>query len=468
MNNLRNRYLLKNTIIFTVGNFATKFISFFLVPLYTNLLTTSEYGTVDLVTTICTIAVPIFTLNVMESVMRFNLDKGVNKNKITKIGAIILLCGAIIGLLIIPLCNMWDDINKYSVLVYFYIISTAASQVFLCDLRGKELLVQYSVGNILNVIIISVLNLLFLLVFKWGIKGYLLAYILANCIVTIYALIVGKGFKAIGTIIDTKIMKEMLKYSVVLIPNSFMWWIMNSSDHVMVTSMIGVAANGIYAISYKFPTLITTVTGVFNQAWSYSAIKEDDAEDSERYTNSIFFSLRGVLFIIGNCMLTVMKPFLKWYVEEEYFEAWKYTPFLIVGCVFLTMSSFMATSYTVHKDSKGFLISGTVGAMLNIVLNFALIPMIGVFGAALATCFSYVVVFVFRVFHTRKYMAYKVIDKEFIFGTSGLLINSVLIFFDGICFQISQIIITISVLLLLKNTWKPFFKIAVNKRRKSK
>ena len=56
--------------------------------------------------------------------------------------------------------------------------------------------------------------------------------------------------------------------SVVLIPNTFMWWIMNSSDRVMVTYMIGAAANGIYAVSYKLPTLVSTLTGIFNQASS--------------------------------------------------------------------------------------------------------------------------------------------------------------------------------------------------------
>ena len=82
----RTKYLFKNTIIFTIGNLASKLIAFFLIPLYTNVLTTKEYGTIDLVITICTIAVPILTLNIMEGIMRFNLDEKSNKNKITKKG----------------------------------------------------------------------------------------------------------------------------------------------------------------------------------------------------------------------------------------------------------------------------------------------------------------------------------------------------------------------------------------------
>ena len=104
-----------------------------------------------------------------------------------------------------------------------------------------------SLGNILQTLMIAILNITFLLVFKMETGGYLLAYIIANFIVAIYAIIAGKGYKAFSFHnIDRCKLKEMIRYSIVLIPNTFMWWIMNSSDRVMVTYMIGAAANGIY------------------------------------------------------------------------------------------------------------------------------------------------------------------------------------------------------------------------------
>lgn len=463
MNDSRNKYLIKNTAIFTLGNLATRFIAFFLVPLYTNVLSTSEYGTVDLVATISTIAVPIITLNIMESVMRFNLDKDANRDSITKIGINILVCGAVVGLFIIPIVSLWDKVNDYSLLIYFYVICSASSQVFLCDLRGKELLVQYSIGNILNTLLIAGFNILFLLGFKLGIAGYLLAYTIANAIVAVYALIIGKGYRAIRASLDKRKMKEMLKYSVVLIPNSFMWWIMNSSDHVMVTSMIGAAANGVYAISYKLPTLISTFTGIFNQAWSYSAIREEGAEDVESYTNNVFKSMISVVMLIGLCMMTVIKPFLKIYVSPNYYEAWQYTPFLIIGCVYLTLATFMSTSYTVHKDSKGFLFSATFGAILNIFLNFVSIPLIGVYGAALATCISYISVFIFRLFHTRKYLTYKVMSKEFVLGSIGLVLSAILMYLDSYAAQVMQVCIFVFVVYVFRGTWFPYIKVFLRK-----
>ncbi len=458
MNESRNKYLLKNTAIFALGNFAPKLVAFFLIPLYTNVLSTYDYGIIDLITTICTIAVPIITMNIAEGVLRFNLDKNVDRDKITKIGCYILIIGFVIGLVVLPISQLFDSISNISILIYLYVVFTASSQFFLYDLRGKELLIKYSIGNILNTFLIASLNILFLVVFKLGIIGYLLAYIFAQVIISAYAFVVGKSYKCLKSKLDYSNMKEMLKYSLVLIPNSFMWWIMNSSDHIMVSSMISIEANGIYAISYKIPTLITTLNTIFNQAWQYSAIREDGAKDEEVYCNSVFKSLVTVTMIIGITMMAVIKPFLKWYISADYFEAWQYTPFLIIGCVYLMLATFISMSYSVHKDSCGFLMSGSFGAILNVLLNFALIPLIDVYGAALATCISYIAVFLFRLIHTRKYIKYNILIKEFIVGTILLLSSSVLIFLESNIAQIIQIIIIFISLLYYRKIWYSYIK----------
>lgn len=463
----RNKYLIKNTLLFTLGNLGSKLIVFFLIPLYTNTLSTAQYGTIDLVSTVSTVAVPILTLNICESVMRFALDRNTDKEQITQIGTYILLLGCLLGLTIIPICSIFNQISHYKVLTYFYTVSLAASQLYLCDLRGKELLLQYSIGNILHTLLIAIFNIVFLLFLNWGIEGYLLAFILSDIIVAAYALIVGKGYKSFRLKrINKTLLFNMAKYSVVLIPNSFMWWIMNSSDRIMVSSMVSIAANGIYAVSYKLPTLVSTLTSIFNQAWSYSAIKEEGAQDEEEYNNRIFKILIGIVLLIGIGLMTFVKPFLKVYVSPDFYSAWKYTPFLIIGCVYLTLGTFMATSYTVHKDSFGYLFSGMFGAVFNIVLNFALIPSIGVYGAAIATCISYFFVFIFRLIHTRKYIKYKIGNTEFIFGSVILILSSIVIYLDNnIGFVIQLLLFGVAVCILGK-PWLPMLKKIIDVKRK--
>lgn len=455
----RGRYLAKNTAIFAIGNVASRLISFFLVPLYTNILTTAEYGVVDLVNTLCTVLAPILILNINEAVMRFALDKGANYKKIMSTGLTVFVGAILFGILVIPASSLFSEVAPYSTYIYFYTVTLAGSQLFLCYLRGKENIAFYSVGSVLQTMTIALLNILFLAVLHKGIKECFLAYIISNIITILFAFIAGNVREVIKDYkFDIKLTKAMAAYSVVLIPNTFMWWIMNSSDRVMVTSIIGVAANGIYAVSYKLPSLVSTMTGIFNQAWSYSAIREDGAEDENEYNNMVFNRLIFIVMLLSIALLTIVKPFLSLYVGMDYYSAWEYTPFLIIGSAYLTLATFMATSYTVHKDSFGYLFSATFGAVLNIVLNFLLIPIIHVYGAAFATCISYIAVFVFRLIHTKKYIKYNIKNKEFIGGSVFLILSSISLFLDNYFGVIIQSIILLLAVWLYAKTWIPIVR----------
>lgn len=455
----RGRYLAKNTAIFAIGNVASRLISFFLVPLYTNILTTAEYGVVDLVNTLCTVLAPILILNINEAVMRFALDKGANYKKIMSTGLTVFVGAIFGGILVIPASSLFSEVAQYSTYIYFYTVTLAGSQLFLCYLRGKENIAFYSVGSVLQTMTIALFNILFLAVLHKGIKGYFLAYIISNVITILFAFIAGNVREVIRDYkFDIKLTKAMAAYSVVLIPNTFMWWIMNSSDRVMVTSIIGVAANGIYAVSYKLPSLVSTLTGIFNQAWSYSAIREDGAEDENEYNNMVFNRLISIVMLLSIALLTIVKPFLRLYVGMDYYSAWEYTPFLIIGSAYLTLATFMATSYTVHKDSFGYLFSATFGAALNIVLNFLLIPIIHVYGAAFATCISYIAVFAFRLIHTKKYIKYNIKNKEFIGGSVFLILSSISLFLDNSFGVIIQSIILLLAVWLYAKTWIPIVR----------
>lgn len=242
----------------------------------------------------------------------------------------------------------------------------------------------------------------------------------------------------------------MVKFSLVLIPNTFMWWIINSSDRIMVSSFLGASSNGIYAISYKLPTLVSSFTLIFNRAWSYSAIKEEGAVDEEEFNNKIYNYLTSIVMIIGIGIIVIFKPFLAIYVSKEFYSAWKYMPFLTIGFVFLTLADFISTTFTVHKDSYGFLFSGTLGAVLNIILNYFLIPKVQIYGAAIATCISYIAVFIFRIIYSRKYIKYNILNADFLFGTILLVISAFVTFLNGYSYIISNALVIVGLIFLYR------------------
>ncbi|MBO5926421.1 MAG: polysaccharide biosynthesis C-terminal domain-containing protein [Clostridia bacterium] len=422
----RIKYLLKNTLIFALGMIGTKIINFILVPLYTNALLPHEYGIADLVFTLGTVIIPILILNVNEAILRFSLDKHCEQNKIMSIGIISILIMIIIATCLYPLLKLYPPFAEYSVNIFIYIISSGCCTVFMYNLRGKELLVRFSIGNIINAIMVASMNILFLVVLNFGLKGYFLAYTIANVVTMLFAFFAGNVISALRNFsIDKKLMGEMLKYALVLIPNSFMWWIMDSSDRVMLTAFSGVAITGIYAISGKLPSLVSVISSIFNQAWNYSAIKENESSDKLEYINNVFDYLVIIVIAVASVILLVLKPFMSVYVEASYYDAWKYTPPLIVGTVILVLSTFLSSSYTVNKDSKGFLFSALTGAAINIILNFALIPIIGAFGAAIATCIAYASVFLYRYFDTKKYLKLKIFTVRHILEFTCLIVATI-------------------------------------------
>lgn len=343
------------------------------------------------------------------------MDKENRKENILAIGMIIAIISSIISISLIPIFRLVKITSDYSILLAFYMLTYSTSLILLCYIRGIEKLLEYSIISIVQTAIIAILNIIFLVKFKMGVSGYIFSYIIAYFVTIILCLICGNVKSELKNIkIDKILLKDMLKYSILLIPNSLMWWIMNSLDRVMVTSMISVSANGIYAVSYKIPTILTTLTTIFNQAWMFSAVKEKDSEDKDEYTTKVYKSLSIGVTTVTSVILVILKPLLKIYVGADFYDAWKYVPPLLLGSSIMTLGTFLSNEYTAHKDSKGFLFSSLAGAILNLILNYLLIPKYGILGASIATCASYITVFIYRCFDTKKYIKIKYNDKDLI------------------------------------------------------
>ena len=412
----RSKYLAKNTIIFAIGNLGSKLINFLLVPLFTNILTTQEYGTSDLIFTICSIASPLITLNINEAIMRFSVDDDADINSIMSIGVTVAVCSFILGIPLYLFAVFYLPISNYKIYVYIYAITYGIRIINVFYLRGKENLIAFSISSILSTLFIGIFSILFLAVFRMGVEGYLLAFITSNILTGIYAFVAGNVKDVIKNFIfDSVLFRRMIAYSLPLIPNSFMWWIIDSSDRIMITTMIGVSISGIYAVASKITGFISFLSTIFNQAYSYSAIHENNSDDKTEFNNKIMDMLFLMVTIVGITVLAFIKPFMEIYVGKDFLDAWKYAPPLIIGTCILVMATFFSVFYTVSKDSMGFLKSGSLGALVNIILNLCLIKGIGALGAAIATCLSYFAIFLFRYFDTKKYISLNVFNtKRFI------------------------------------------------------
>lgn len=236
------KYLLKNIGLLTIGNFATKLLSFFLVPLYTNVLTTAQYGTYDLLNTTIGILVPLLTLNIMEAVVRFSIDTNYSRDAIVTISnKYLFISSFIVGgfILVNGYFGLIPILKDYGLYFWLLYVSQAIAGVMVSYARGTDHVASMSLSSVIASAFMIACNIVFLLVFKWGLDGYFLANIigpLAQCVYLIFSTNYWKHCKLRNLYKSQE--KELLNYSSPLIANSIAWWVNNVSDRYIVTGFV--------------------------------------------------------------------------------------------------------------------------------------------------------------------------------------------------------------------------------------
>lgn len=407
-----NKYktLLSNTLLISIGTFGSKILVFFMVRFYTGYLTPSDYGTADLITQTANLLFPIISLGITEGVFRFALDAEEGRKSVFSLGLYVITAGALLFALIIPILNSVAEFRGYIWLIVVYTLSSCYHSLCAQFVRARGNTALFAVQGIINTSLVIALNILFLAVMHIGVTGYVLSVALADFLCAVFLFVKERLWTQLTPHPSKSALTAMLKYSIPLIPTTVFWWITSVSDRYMVNGFIGSEANGIYAVSYKIPTVLTIVSSVFMQAWQFSAVTEShgDKKEHAEFFGGVWRSFQAVMFLAGAFIIAFAKPAIEILSTADYYEAWQYVPVLALSMVFTALTSFLGTVYVVTKQSVISFVTAMVGALTNIVLNFLLIPSsLGVQGAAIATFISYFVVFVIRAVNSRKYIKFK-------------------------------------------------------------
>lgn len=397
MGKSRYKKLAQNTIIFAVANFGTNVLRFIIVPFYTYYLSTDEYGIVDTLTTTITLLMPFVVLAIQEAVLRFALDAKTNKVSVLKNSLIIYLLGSIAFLISYFVFERIKIFEGLWLLFYLILILNILYAILLNFARGSGHNIAFMIGGIINTLFMLISNVVFLSIFSLGVKGYLYALMVGYSIGIVYLLfIVLKNYSFSGGSADRKLLKEMLNYSIPLIPTAAMWWIMSVSDRYVMNLYLGPSATGIYAVANKIPTIISMLYAIFQQAWQISAVDEIDSSDRDEFYGRIYNAFFRGLFIASAITILIIKPIVIALVSDSYSSSWMYAPFLIISAVFSSMAGFLGVNYVASKKTRGALTTSAFGAGLNTILNFLLIPKFGIQGAVIATLIGYYSVWLVR------------------------------------------------------------------------
>ena len=245
-------------------------------------------------------------------------------------------------------------------------------------------------------------NLLLLLVFKFGILGYLISNLVGHFVAIFIMFFFGKIYRDVRFTTDTKLIKEMFVYSAPLAINSVAWWINTASDKYIITFFCGAAINGIYSVAYKIPTILSTFQTIFYNAWSVSAITEFDKDDKDGFIGNIY-SLYMCVSTIGCSLILIFNKFLaSMLYAKDFYDAWRSVPFLLLGVAFNGIALFEGCLFTAVKKTKEVSRTTIVGAIVNTIANFILIPLFASSGAAFATMIGYLTVWIVRTISLQK------------------------------------------------------------------
>ncbi|MBQ7917419.1 MAG: flippase [Clostridia bacterium] len=408
----RSSFLLNNTIIFAVSIFGTKILSFFLLPLYTNVLTTTQYGQIDLTTTINSLLPFFLTLCISDAVLRFVMEKKEDQKKILTYAMKIIGIGTLIltiGLGVCFVTNIINSSNKYYLFLVLLFPLDAFRTLFSSFLKGIEKTKDILIESLISTFLTLTLTIITVVVLKWGVFGYLGSSVLGlvfGCLYY-YLRIRKETGKLIEPGIAAELKRQMILYSLPLILNGLSWWINASSDKFIINMFWGESENGIYSVAGKVASILTMVTNIFAQAWTLSSIKSCQDDDYGDFFSNIYNSYNALLLIGASFLILINQPLSKFLFAKDFFIANESSSILVVSIIFNSLASFLSGAFSAFKNNRVLAISTIISAVINIGLNFLLIPKLGCVGAATATVISFIVLWLLRLYFAKKYIKIK-------------------------------------------------------------
>lgn len=419
-----NKYkkLAMNTMVFAIGNFGSKILVILLTRLYTSNISPADSSTKELLEITANFLLPIFTLSMAETVIRYGLDKHYDKKEIFTTASCLTFSGLILMFVFAPLLRLvsfLDFIDGYTILLLVYVCTSAFRSICSQFVRAKGMVKLFSLDGILATLTLFIFNIIFISVLGMGVKGFMLAVILSDFCSAVFLFIAARLNRYLDIRAFSRPLAEsMLRFAVPLIPTTVMWVITGFSDRLFIrymhsdTVFLGEGAAGIYGYATKVPNLISMVSTIFFQAWNMSAITENESADRSDFYEKVYGAYEALLFIASALLIAGVQIITPFFVNSgnfsEYGEVYLYTPILVIAVLFMCLDQFLSSIYTATRHTKNSFWTSLVASASNIILNIILIPRYGIQGASIATFLSYYLCFVVRIVDSRRYVPFRV------------------------------------------------------------
>ena len=355
-----------NTLIFAISSFSSKLLTLIVQPFLTYAMAEiSDLGLSKILSQYANLLIPFVSMGMSNAIIRFGLDKGNSEKQVFTNGLLTILGGFGILVLCWPIAQFLPDMAQYGLLIYLYVLMSCLRTLCTQFVRSRQWNKLVAVDGVLCTVATMAFYVLYLVGFKWGANGYLLAIISGDFVSVLFLMVTGKLWNYVELKgINKDLWKQMLHFSLPMIPAQISFWIINASDLFFVREM----CNGL--------------DGRDGNAWSglLSIISGD---------------LSSVLFCCAAGIIWLCRPVMH-IMKSNYYYAWHFVPFLVLASTCSCFNQFMNSVYVVTKKSSRSMVTMMAGAISNCIMNYFFIKWWGPIGATYASFLGLALVFTLR------------------------------------------------------------------------
>lgn len=400
----------KASIWFIISNVLLKGISFFTLPIFSQLLSTSEYGIVSVYNSwVATISI-LTTLTIWGGVFNVGMVKYFQdyKRMISSFQGLAISITLVVLGLIIPFLSQFSKLFGISkllvVCVFVEILAQIPFNIWSTEQRYNFEYRKLIIVSCIMAVGSPILGVIMVLNTTYKAEARIISNLIINLLIGIvlFAVIQNKG----KTFCSRKYWSFGFKFNIVLVPHYLSSQILNQADRIMINSMCGSSDAGIYSIAYNFALLLSLVTNGINSSltpYIYQCIKEEKTQKLKKITTSIVLMV-AVISAVFICFIPDMFTLL---LPYTYYPALKVIPPVTVGAFFLFLYPLFGSIEFYYEETKYVTYASILGAGINVILNYIFIQLLGYIAAAYTTMICYLG---FSVFHCLFMM--KVLSKH--------------------------------------------------------
>lgn len=428
------RLFIENFLVYGVGGILGKAVHFIMVPVVTRLMPDSTYyGTYDLSNTIISLGRTLAVMGMYDAMYRMFFEKEDEefKKEICSTSLLFTIAASVMVAFITILLK--GQLAKYvlgnveiSSLVYIVAVAIAAGAINIivsAPTRMQNNRVLYLIMNTVSPVVTYSIAIPLLL------KGYYiaalpLALLISSLVTALFFYISNKKWFKIKKFC-WRHLKSMLLFAVPLMFESLVYWVFSSCDRIMISHILNVGANGIYAVGSKLGYASQLIYMAFAGGWQYFAFSTMK-EDNQVQLNSKIFEYLGIISFVSSMFIFALSKFIyELLFEGDYVEGYIVAPYLYLAPLLLMLYQTAGNQLLVIKKTWPSMLMISGGAAVNIGLNLCLIPRMGIEGAAIATLSGYVAAVIACVLILYR-MKLIVLSRRFLISV-GILVSFILI-----------------------------------------